>query len=296
MHEEVDIMRVLSHTNIVRLIDSFGSHQYHYIIMELCPGGELYYQIAGLPPLNESLSRHIIVQLASALEYLHETLGIVHRFVAFHIQQTVRFGQSSDFSLRDIKLENILLCPMLLTQGEDVGNVKSNSSGEVPEKIKAGSPNDEPRRTRIGTVKLADFGLSKAVAGELMTPCGTAGYAAPELYDTQKYSTGVDMWALGCVLYTLLGGFPPFYDDDFRAMIKKVLRGNYSFTSPPWRHVSGAAKDLISNLLTVNPRERFTIRDFFSHPWIRQGLEENTPAVSTTQSDIVDPRQNLRVL
>ena len=61
----------------------------------------------------------------------------------------------------------------------------------------------------IGRVKIADFGLSKVVWEEnTATPCGTVGYTAPEIVKDERYSKSVDMWALGCVLYTLLCGFP----------------------------------------------------------------------------------------
>jgi serine/threonine protein kinase len=61
----------------------------------------------------------------------------------------------------------------------------------------------------IGQVKIADFGLSKIVWDEVtQTPCGTVGYTAPEIVKDERYSKSVDMWALGCVLYTLLCGFP----------------------------------------------------------------------------------------
>jgi serine/threonine protein kinase len=61
----------------------------------------------------------------------------------------------------------------------------------------------------IGLVKIADFGLSKIVWDEVtQTPCGTVGYTAPEIVKDERYSKSVDMWALGCVLYTLLCGFP----------------------------------------------------------------------------------------
>lgn len=75
-------MRVVNHTNIVRLIDSLESPKFHYMIMEVCSSGELYEHVAGLPPFSESLSRPVITQVANAVQYLHETLGIVHRFVA----------------------------------------------------------------------------------------------------------------------------------------------------------------------------------------------------------------------
>lgn len=61
----------------------------------------------------------------------------------------------------------------------------------------------------IGKIKIADFGLSKVVWDQqTMTPCGTVGYTAPEIVKDERYSQSVDMWALGCVLYTILCGFP----------------------------------------------------------------------------------------
>lgn len=134
-------------------------------------------------------------------------------------------------------------------------------------------------------MKLTDFGLAKAIATNepLMTPCGSAGYAAPEVYGCQKYSSAVDMWALGCVLYTMLAGFPPFYSRNLQTMTNKVLLGRYSFLGPPWNNVSDVAKDLIANLLTVNPADRFTIKDFLAHPWIRQE-PDTAPAVRPSGS------------
>jgi serine/threonine protein kinase len=132
-------------------------------------------------------------------------------------------------------------------------------------------------------VKLADFGLSKMICGlPTMTPCGTMGYAAPELCKQQKYTTGVDMWALGCLLYTMLGGFPPFFDEDFQTMARKVLRGEYTFASPNWDPISQEAKDLISGLLAVRPEERLNIKEFLAHPWIRQTSESKPPSVAAT--------------
>ncbi|KAF9922630.1 hypothetical protein BGZ65_009431 [Modicella reniformis] len=79
------------------------------------------------------------------------------------------------------------------------------------------------------------------------------------------------MWALGCVLYTFLVGFPPFYDESIQALTEKVARGQYTFLSPWWDEISLEAKDLISHLLCVNPNERYTIDQFLAHPWIKAG-------------------------
>lgn len=74
-------MKQLDHGNIVKLIDFHESRQYYFIILELCPGGELFHQIVRLTYFSEELSRHVIIQVANALEYLHETAGVVHRYV-----------------------------------------------------------------------------------------------------------------------------------------------------------------------------------------------------------------------
>jgi serine/threonine protein kinase len=77
--KEVQIMRQTDHPNIISLIDFAESRQYYYIILELAPGGELFHQIVRLTYFSEDLSRHVITQVANALEYLHEERGIVHR-------------------------------------------------------------------------------------------------------------------------------------------------------------------------------------------------------------------------
>jgi serine/threonine-protein kinase RCK2 len=102
-----------------------------------------------------------------------------------------------------------------------------------------------------------------------MTPCGTVGYTAPEIVRDQRYSKSVDMWALGCVLYTILCGFPPFYDESIQLLTEKVARGHYTFLSPWWDPISASAKDLISHLLCVDPNKRYTIDEFLNHPWVK---------------------------
>lgn len=111
-----------------------------------------------------------------------------------------------------------------------------------------------------------------------MTPCGTVGYTAPEIVKDERYSKSVDMWALGCVLYTLLCGFPPFYDESIQVLTEKVAKGQYTFLSPWWDDISKSAQDLVSHLLTVDPDKRYDINQFLDHPWIRETDEETTAA------------------
>jgi serine/threonine protein kinase len=120
-----------------------------------------------------------------------------------------------------------------------------------------------------------------------MTPCGTVGYTAPEIVKDERYSKSVDMWALGCVLYTLLCGFPPFYDESLQVLTEKVAKGQYTFLSPWWDDISHSARDLISHLLCVDPEKRYTIREFLAHPWIRepgQTPRDERKAISSDQA------------
>ncbi|UKZ90201.1 uncharacterized protein TrAFT101_005229 [Trichoderma asperellum] len=244
--KEVQIMRQLDHPNIVKLIEFSESKQYYYIVLELAPGGELFHQIVRLTYFSEELSRHVIVRVARALEYLHEEKGVVHR---------------------DIKPENILFNPIPVIPSK---HPKPKQPGDE-DKVDEGEFIPGYGGGGIGEIKIADFGLSKIVwETQTMTPCGTVGYTAPEIVKDERYSKSVDMWALGCVLYTLLCGFPPFYDESIEVLTEKVAKGQYTFLSPWWDDISKSAKDLISHLLTVDPEKRYTIREFLAHPWIQE--------------------------
>lgn len=237
-------MRQLDHPNIIKLVEFSESRQYYYIVLELAPGGELFHQIVRLTYFSEELSRHVILQVAQALEYLHEEKGVVHR---------------------DIKPENILFEPIPMVPSK---HPKPKQPGDE-DKVDEGEFIPGQGAGGIGRIKIADFGLSKIVwDNQTMTPCGTVGYTAPEIVKDERYSKSVDMWALGCVLYTLLCGFPPFYDESIEVLTEKVAKGQYTFLSPWWDEISKSAQDLISHLLTVDPEKRYTITEFLAHPWI----------------------------
>lgn len=108
----------------------------------------------------------------------------------------------------------------------------------------------------------------------LKTQCGTPGYVAPEILSTQPYGKAVDMWSIGVITYILLGGYPPFYDDNQKVLFEKIKRGEYSFHPEYWDAVSVEAKDLISRLLKVNPLERYTSEEALNHSWITRDAGE----------------------
>jgi serine/threonine protein kinase len=253
--KEVQIMRGTNHPSIVKLISFSESPEYYFLVMELMEGGELFHQIVKLTYFSENLARHVILQVARGIRYLHEERGVVHR---------------------DIKPENLLFerIPIIPSKGlvQRPYDEEKEDEGEFVPGVGGGG---------IGRIKIADFGLSKVIWNEeTMTPCGTVGYTAPEIVKDERYSQSVDMWALGCVLYTLLCGFPPFYDESINVLTEKVARGYYTFLSPWWDDISHSAKDLIQHLLCVDPAQRYTIDEFLAHPWCT-AAPAPPPATST---------------
>jgi len=131
-------------------------------------------------------------------------------------------------------------------------------------------------------VKITDFGLSKIfaddAAGEvtMKTACGTPGYVAPEVLAHDTYSSQVDLWSIGVIVYILLCGFPPFYGDNDAQMFKKIKAGSYKFLAPYWDPISADAKDFVAKLLVVDPRKRLTAAEALNHRWLGR-----TSSVST---------------
>lgn len=237
VRREVMLMKSVCHHLIVRLLDFRDSPHNYVLVLEYMSGGELYTTLVKQVCFPEDVCRHIILQVGEALRYLHVERGIVHR---------------------DIKLENLLFIP-------------STNSVPVPPDVDGDRVVANPNSGRdVGVIKVADLGLSKAIFNTFtVTPCGTAGYTAPEILRCGSYSKGVDVWALGCVLYTMLCGFPPFFDDTPKGLFEKVAGGEYTFLSPWWDSISIEGKDLITHLLEMDPNKRYTITELLNHPWVR---------------------------
>lgn len=252
MKRDIDINSNDGSTHIVRFVDFYETDSYYYILQELVTGGEIFGEVVKYTYFSEDLSRFVVRQLAFAIKHLHK-LGVVHR---------------------DIKLENLLF--------ETIPVFERNPNKKDPSLVLRKS--DDPHNKldegifipgvgsgTIGLVKLADFGLSKKVvnknAADLSTPCGTVGYTAPEVVKDERYSFQVDLWGIGCVLYTVLCGFPPFYDEKIDVLTEKISKGEYTFLKPWWDEISEGAKNCISKLLEIDPLKRYTIAQLLEDPW-----------------------------
>jgi serine/threonine protein kinase len=153
------------------------------------------------------------------------------KFYAAEIMMAIEYLHNMDIAYRDLKPENLLL------------------DGR-------------------GHIKLSDFGFAKLVPDRTWTLCGTPEYLAPEIIANRGHGKGVDWWALGVLIYEMLAGYPPFYDQTPFATYEKILAGRLLFPS----HFDPLSIDLIRRLLQPDPAMRLGnlqggAQDIRRHPW-----------------------------
>jgi serine/threonine protein kinase len=119
-----------------------------------------------------------------------------------------------------------------------------------------------------GHIKLTDFGFAKIVPDVTRTLCGTPEYLAPEIIRSKEYGKAVDWYALGILIFEMLSGYPPYYNDNHVRLYESVLEGNMTFPA----HFDKQAIDLIRRLTVRDVSMRYGnlrhgVQDIKQHPW-----------------------------
>lgn len=137
-------------------------------------------------------------------------------------------------------------------------------------------------------LRLGDFGLAaklETVEQRKKTICGTPNYLAPEVLNRQGHGTESDVWSLGCVMYTLMCGNPPFETLDLKETYKCIKEVRYNLPST----LSPAAQKLISGILQKNPSDRLTLDQILNHEFFKGFTPDKLPPSSCTMVPELHP-------
>ncbi|KPP71910.1 hypothetical protein Z043_109133 [Scleropages formosus] len=240
---EILILKMVKHPNILQLVDVYETRKEYYLFLELATGREVFDWILDQGYYSERDTSNVIRQVMEAVAYLH-SLRIVHRNLKVPdagLSQVVGSGvalHAPAFGML-LFLENLVYY----------------------------------NRLKNSKIVISDFHLAKLENGLIKEPCGTPEYL--EVVGRQRYGRPVDCWALGVIMYILLSGNPPFYDetddDDYenhdKNLFRKILAGDYEFDSPYWDDISDSAKSLVSRLMEVDQHQRLTAQEAINHEW-----------------------------
>ncbi|XP_005997651.2 serine/threonine-protein kinase PLK2 [Latimeria chalumnae] len=120
-------------------------------------------------------------------------------------------------------------------------------------------------------VKVGDFGLAaklEPLEQRRRTICGTPNYLSPEVLNKQGHGCESDIWALGCVMYTMLLGRPPFETTNLKETYRCIREARYTMPSS----LTATAKHLIASMLSKNPEDRPSLEDIVQHDFFTQGF------------------------
>lgn len=269
IYREVNILRGVSHPNIVRLHEMSETERYIGIVLEYASGGELFDYILTHRYLKDNAARRLFAQLISGVGYLHKK-GIVHR---------------------DLKLENLLLDRnrnIIITDFGFANTFDANDELSEEEELGLG---DRDYVKKMGLDRKKANGSRK---GDLMqTSCGSPCYAAPELVVSDSLYTGrkVDVWSCGVILYAMLAGYLPFDDDpanpegdNINLLYKYIV--NTPLTFP--EYVTPHARDLLRRILVPSPRKRADLFEVARHSWLSEyaHIVEFITSSTTTSNEI----------
>lgn len=117
-------------------------------------------------------------------------------------------------------------------------------------------------------IKIIDWGCAVSFSKDkkMSEADGTAYYIAPEVLK-ECYDEKCDVWSCGVILYIMLCGYPPFNGATDDEIFQRVREGVYDFPCEEWDHISKDAKELVQNMLKINPKERYSAAQCLTHPW-----------------------------
>ena len=307
LQREVIVQKNCKNSSIVKIFDVFESNTEIYIVLEYMQGGELYDVILDKGKLIEQEAQAVALQVLKGIAYM-EDHGIIHRDIK---PENILLYQPFTNNLNDIivKLSDFGSSRYLIDNTPPQSPAKKNNMESINNndkqtteaaKVLTQHIHQKPRRgSRTDQLKKES---SAPIRRRAYSAVFTDYFIAPEVLVGKGYDGKIDMWSMGVVIYILLSGFPPFFDDKDgnievgTSLKQRILNGQFGFPSPYWDDISENAKHLIRRMLSVDPKRRINAKEAILHPFFNkrtlsmEELERNFQTIKLEQQQ----KNNLR--
>ncbi|XP_065521569.1 serine/threonine-protein kinase ULK4 isoform X2 [Lathamus discolor] len=238
----VRLTHKIRHRNIVTFHEWYETSNHLWLVVELCTGGSLESVIAQDEHLPEDVVREFGVDLITGLYHIHK-LGIIFceltpGKILLEGPGTLKF---SNFCLAKVDGENLEEYFASVASEEGEGDVSESTPQKYVKNRFRGSPL----------------------------------YAAPEAIKGEDFSKASDLWSLGCILYEMFAGRPPFFSDSFSELIEKILHEDPLPPTPKgsaFHKPSAEFISLLDGLLQKDPQKRLNWTDLLQHPFWKGSL------------------------
>jgi calcium-dependent protein kinase len=267
--QEIKVLRMVDHQNIVKYYETYEDSKYIYIVMEHCSGGELFDKILQRGVFPEIEAKKIMEKLLEAINHCHYN-GIVHR---------------------DLKPENIMYASndskaeiKIIDFGFSKSTSTRSSCTHFPRRVLSfHHPHTNPPLSEMSPKQ----SLTKFFQDlHLQSIVGSPYYVAPEVFDG-AYGKECDIWSLGIILHILISGTMPFAGENQYEIIEGIKSGEkeLTFEGSAWQGKGEEVKDLLRKLLQVDRTQRLTASEALRHEWFLERRERKRSATSAVNGE-----------
>ena len=264
LHKERDVLmekyaleKISPHKNIIGYYGSAKDDFEMYILYEYINGGDLWHRKVIYGIPSEKLIKYYFIQIIQAVKHIH-SFNIAHR---------------------DLKPENIMITKdNKIIKLIDFGSSKDIDGTEFEKKIEEMKKKEKKRRP--------DF----------IHFVGTPNYMAPECVHNQFSDKRCDFWSLGCILYDLYTGFPPFNGASEYLIFQKSIEAKYIF---PEGIIPDLAQDFIKKCIIIDPNKRMNLDEMLSHPYLIEEVNnknflEEIPQMTEEEKKYLEIKNKLK--
>jgi len=279
LHNEIAVWEALDHPHLVKLIDVFEDPDNLILITELMRGNDLFKRLATAPDgrFSSAVASRCSAQIIAAVAYLH-VHGVVHCDLKPSNILVLEPPDSCELSELTVKVADFGLSQTVagaLKKGLPAGG-DADADGAGDDGGDGGDGGAEFDADDEASLSVDASARHSHRRKTLKLVVGTPAYFAPELvalaqheYGADSYNEMVDNWAIGCVVWELLVGTPPFDADDESILFYKISDATLNFPD----YVAADARDLIVQFLQKDPEQRIKCEAAMLHPWLAEDVE-----------------------